>query len=442
MLPFRDATDILRAEHSRSAGRPIPPDERVEKSERLQQYTMDSPPILSVRPADSRPSLSAESCLAALALSLLAGSLHAADAPPKAASDLKQRIVAHHARLVHANYEDALIGARLFQSTTTAFIATPNDQTHALAKQAWLHARTPYAQTETCRFYEGPIEEVETMINAWPIDEQYVDYVEGSPDAGVINQPDRFPRITKELILSLNEQEGEKNISTGYHVIEFLLWGQDLFKDGPGRRSFKDYTPAAQNSERRAAYLKLATELLVGKLEYVVGQWAPGKADNYRSKLIAMPPDEAFANILRGMGSLSGPELAGERMTVAYETKEQEDEHSCFSDNTHMDIVYNTIGVQNVFLGRYIRTNGLEIKGPGIHDLIASVAPDKARDLKKQLERSVAATRAIPVPFDQAFLGRSNAPGRQALRAAIKSLLKQSELIAKSASALGIRLNI
>ena len=44
-------------------------------------------------------------------------------------------------------------------------------------------------------------------------------------------------------------------------------------------------------------------------------------------------------------------ELAGERMNIALLTNSQEDEHSCFSDNTHRDIFLNAEGIQNAFEG-------------------------------------------------------------------------------------------
>ena len=95
-----------------------------------------------------------------------------------------------------------------------------------------------------------------------------------------------------------------------------------------------------------------------------------------------MPPDEALACILKGAGILSGAELAGERLTVPYETKEQEDEHSCFSDNTHRDIVYDVLGIQNVFLGRYVRVNGERVEGKGVARSAGARRPGAGQDAR------------------------------------------------------------
>jgi putative iron-regulated protein len=310
------------------------------------------------------------------------------------------------------------------------------------ARQAWLDARVPYLQSEAFRFYDGPIDQVEGFVNAWPLDENYVDYVQGNPRAGIINAVEQYPSISRELILSLNEKEGEKSISTGFHAIEFLLWGQDLNPDGPGNRSWRDYTDGAKNWERRRQYLQIAADLLVEHLQSVADSWVDGRKDNYRAQFQQLDPDTALARILKGIGALSGPELAGERMTVPYETKEQEDEHSCFSDNTVNDIIYDAIGIQNVYLGRYTARSGCKVQGPGLHDLLKRVDPSFAEKLAAQVETAVALARSIPPPFDQAILGNDTKPGRVAVKKSINAFQNQSDLIAQSATVLGIKLNL
>ena len=154
-----------------------------------------------------------------------------------------------------------------------------------------------------------------------------IDYVEGNPNAGIINNPVEFPVIGASLIESLNEGGGEQNVSTGWHAIEFLLWGQDLNEDGPGSRPLEDYTTEA-NAARRSAYLAAASDLLLVHLQQMVDAWATGDSRNYRAEFLAMDSDAALTNIITGIGELSRGELAGERMTVAYEERSQEDEHS------------------------------------------------------------------------------------------------------------------
>ena len=68
----------------------------------------------------------------------------------------------------------------------------------------------------------------------------------------------------------------------------------------------------------------------------------------HKKSLKTKDKKEALKNILSGIIFMVGDELSGERMYVAWETMGQEDEHSCFSDMTHMDIVWNFKGVENI----------------------------------------------------------------------------------------------
>lgn len=353
--------------------------------------------------------------------------------------EMKSNVVEQYAAIVYANYSDALSTAQALHDAIDAFLANPTDATLQAAKDAWRASRVPYGQTEVFRFYAGPIDNEEDgpegQLNAWPLDEAYIDYVEGSPEAGIINDTATYPEITLDLIQSANEQGAEENISTGYHAIEFLLWGQDMDAEGPGNRPVSDYVDAA-NADRRALYLELVADLLVSDLQGLVDDWAPN-AENYRAEFTGKSADAALTDILTGMGSLSGAELAGERLFVAWEEKDQEDEHSCFSDNTHVDAIENARGIQNVYLGRYGNIDGV-----GIQDLVAAANPELATELEAALEASVTSAEAIPVPFDQAILGSDEDDGRVKVKATIDLLRAQTTHIADAATALGLTINL
>lgn len=355
--------------------------------------------------------------------------------------DLKRGVVRHYANLAHATYDDALAGVRRLGAEVETFLTRPSESGLTRVRLAWIDARRPYLQTEAFRFYDGPIDEVEGFINAWPIDENLIDYVADDAEAGIINEPEIYPSITAELITGLNEKRGERSITTGFHAIEFLLWGQDQSAAGPGERSAEDYV-SRKNAARRCTYLRVATQLLIDHLRQVAAAWAPGQSNNYRVQFIAMESDAAIGRILKGLGSLSGPELVGERLTVAYQTKEQEDEHSCFSDTTHLDLEYDALGIENIYFGHYMRTDGSKISGPAIHDLLRKEHPGLADKLDGEITASVLAVRAIPKPFDQAVLGEDTSPGRRAVRQAIQAFQAQSDTIAKAAAVLNIPLNL
>ncbi len=376
-----------------------------------------------------------------VSVALTAGLLIAcAEAGPD--EELKQEVVSNYAEGVHHLYSKSLKSAMALDVAIDRFIDEPTPAHLEAAKRLWLSARDDYGPTEAFRFYDGPIDNPddgpEGLINAWPLDEAYIDYVEGDPNAGIINKPGDYPVIDADLLVSLNEQGGEENVSTGWHAIEFLLWGQDLNKDGPGDRPVEDYTTNA-NADRRATYLAVASDLLVSHLQDMVDAWAPNRSGNYRASFVSATPDDSIQKIITGIGELSRGELAGERMTVAYEERSQEDEHSCFSDNTTADIVANAIGIQMVYVGDYGAVSGV-----GIKDLIAAKDSELADQLDAHIRGSVALASAIPQPFDQHLLeGVSDqAAGRQSVRTTIVSLEQQTDLIVDAAQEIGITINV
>jgi putative iron-regulated protein len=352
------------------------------------------------------------------------GSLTAAQAEP---------VATHYADGVYASYEASIASATELQSTLQAFTADPTDATLQAAKDQWLAARDDYGPTEAFRFYDGPIDNPddgpEGRINAWPMDEAYVDYVEGDAEAGIINNAADYPDITAEVLVSANEDGGETNISTGWHAIEFLLWGQDLNESGPGSRPVTDYSTSPV-AERRATYLNLLADQLVADLTSVADQWAPDGA--YREEFLA-DPVQAVGNMFRGIGALTVGELSGERIAVALETADQEDEHSCFSDNTNADVHNNALGVQWVYTGTYPATD----PGPGLDTLVEAVDPELNTELTAQIADTVELTGSYTEPFDVMLTG-DNAP----LEATVEALTTQGDLIAEAADQLGIDVDL
>jgi putative iron-regulated protein len=354
--------------------------------------------------------------------------------------DLERSVVNHYAALVSATYDDSLREAEKLQTAVGSFLDQPSAVTLAAARAAWIATRKPYLQTEAFRFYEGPIDEIDGRLNAWPVDEAYIDRVEGDPAAGIINRPDLHPELSLEVLEELNEKEGERSICTGFHAVEFLLWGQDLDPRGPGKRPHLDFVTGkeatAPNPERRKEFLRQVTAMLVRDLRTLASDWAAGNPDNYRAWFTASSSRPALQRILQGVASLSSTELAGERLIVAYETKEQEDEHSCFSDTTTMDMEFNALGIANVHSGRYRRVDGSVLEGPGLDALLRARSPELAARLSRQIEASLAAARAIPAPFDQAVLGPDSAPGRKAIHAAIGNFQEQAVTLSEAAALL------
>ncbi len=365
--------------------------------------------------------------------------LLAATVPALRAQTIDAAAVARaYAALVYANYEDVLESALQLQASVDALTSQPTQAALDDARKAWLAAREWYGQTEAYRFYSGPIDDEngpEGRINAWPIDESYIDYVKGRATSGLINT--RRVLITKSSIAQYNARGGEENIAAGWHAIEFLLWGQDLSPDAAGNRPIADYLDGkTANADRRRTYLSTVTELLVDDLRYLVGAWTPG-ARNYRERFERGGLDSVRKMIV-GIASMSRGELAGERMEVALNNQDQEDEHSCFSDNTHRDIVTNALGVENVWLGRYRRLDGSTLQGASLRELVATKNAGLAERTTRDIAASVGAAQLIKAPFDREIIDAGDTAGRQRVRATIDSLLLQTKALTEAATAIGI----
>ncbi|MGH1440687.1 MAG: imelysin family protein [Cellvibrionaceae bacterium] len=387
-----------------------------------------------------------------------------------AVKSTENSVAKHYTDIAHAVFEDALTTAKDLDEKIDALVKSPNEKNLNAAKVAWKAARVPYQQSEVFRFGNANVDDWEGQLNAWPLDEGLIDYVAtdyehelgnaGSTANIVANKKLTvgsetldLAKITPELLASLNELAGsEANVATGYHAVEFLLWGQDLngTAAGAGKRPYTDFVQGKGctngNCERRAEYLQAAMDLLIADLEDMVAQWAPNDAKNYRSTFLALKSDEALTRMLYGMGSLSLGELAGERMKVALEANSPEDEHDCFSDNTHYSHFYNAKGVRNIYLGEYKRVDGSTLAGPSISDLVAKkdAAADKklqaqlaTTESKLQLMVDTAESKNNPIKFDQ-MIASGNKAGEKIVRDAIGSLVEQTGLIETAAASIGI----
>jgi len=383
--------------------------------------------------------------------------------PVKAETDPKA-VIATYADIALAKYEDSLATAKLLEEANAALIASPSAETLEAARAAWKAARIPYQQTEVYRFGNSIVDDWEGRVNAWPLDEGLIDYV----DAGYGTESDEntlytanviaskeieingakvdVSAITPELLSSTLQEAGdiEANVATGYHAIEFLLWGQDLNGTGPGAgdRPHTDFDTAnctGGNCDRRAEYLAAASKLLVSDLEEMVANWsADGEA---RKALTEGDANAGLSVILTGMGSLSYGELAGERMKLGLLLHDPEEEHDCFSDNTHISHLYDAIGIRDAYKASYQRIDGAVVDGPSLSSLVKAADPAVDAELTEKLDATVAAMEAVAKraengeAYDQQ-IGEGNAEGNAAVQAAIDSLVDQTRSIERAVASL------
>ncbi|KAB7886141.1 imelysin family protein [Poseidonibacter ostreae] len=346
-------------------------------------------------------------------------------------------LLAGYAKIAQANYTDALNGAKALQMAIEEFSSTPNEKTFSNAKIAWLNSRESYGQTEIFRLANGPIDaeegwvadiygSLEGQLNAWPLDENMIDYTidangkrtsgniidtvgsfnPGGEDASAVN----VSNITVDAITALNENGGDANVATGYHAIEFLLWGQDqdysnFVKDSitngaktAGQRPLSDYV-SDSNAPRRIAFLKAASAKIVSDLQTVASAWSENGL--YKNAFLGkLSGDDASKNIsssdalkqvIAGMGVFMKSELANERIAVAVLTPSEEDEHSCFSDNTHRDITTNYLGFRNVLTSTYKN----ESYGKSMLDALPMEDQKRIISLMKSIETKIASVNKV-----------------------------------------------
>ena len=405
--------------------------------------------------------------LAAVALGaiMVAGPVNAQSGAPKV-----KDVVATYANIAEAMYADSLSTAKALQTAVNAFIAEPTEANLAAAKSAWLAARVPYQQTEGYRFGNEIVDEWEGRVNAWPLDEGLIDYVDGSYGdssdenplytANIIaNTKVRVGKktidtaeITPKRLDSLQEAGGvESNVAIGYHAIEFLLWGQDLNGTGAGagKRPATDYSKTDCTNghcDRRAAYLKAATDLLVTDLTEMTKAWgAKGKA---RAAVVKQKDKAALGTILTGLGSLSYGELAGERMKLGLILHDPEEEHDCFSDNTHNSHYYDELGIASIYRGRYTRVDGSVVEGPSVASYAVAVAPDAAKEADAKVDAALAALKAIKDEADsgkQAYdqmIGEGNAAGNALVQKGVDSLVAQTRALEGVVAALKLKIKV
>ncbi len=381
--------------------------------------------------------------------------------------DKVMAVIETYSDIAQAGYADAAATAKTLQAKIEALIKAPSETTLAAARRAWRAARVPYQQTEVFRFGNRIVDDWEGKVNAWPLDEGLIDYV--SPEVGqqsednalytanVIANPTvratgveiSAGKITKRLIAeTLHEAGGiEANVARGYHAVEFLLWGQDLNGTGPGagNRPATDFDQrqcTGGHCDRRSQYLRAVSQLLVEDLDWMARQWRPDGAA--RKALLADGAGAALIAMFKGMGSLSYGELAGERMQLGLMLHDPEEEHDCFSDNTHNSHYYNVIGIQNVYLGRYRRVDGRRVEGPSLSDLVKQGNPKADHDLRAALDQSLASITAIKQRADRGeaydqMIGEGNSEGNALVQTAIDHLIVQSSMIKRAVKALDLK---
>ena len=386
---------------------------------------------------------------------------------PAFAEPAAKDVLKVYADIAQAGYTDSLDTANTLKLAVDAFIAKPTEDNLRAARAAWIAARIPYMQTEAYRFGNAIVDDWQDRVNSWPLDEGLMDYVAeayGTDSAenelyaaNVIanttltiggKQLDTS-KITKELLADQLQEAGgvEANVATGYHAVEFMLWGQDLNGTGPGNGArpasdFDTKTCTNGNCARRAQYLRAATDLLVDDLAWMAAQWG---ANGEARKTIEKGSDEAgLTAIMTGLGSLSYGELAGERIKLGLMIHDPEEEHDCFSDNTHASHFFDALGIRNVYLGTYRRADRSLVTGSSVSDLVKAKSPEIDAEVRAKLDATMDAMNAMYLraltteSYDQ-MIGEGNEAGNAVVQRVVTALLDQTKSIERAVVALDLK---
>ncbi len=372
-------------------------------------------------------------------------------------------IISTYVAIAQASYGDALVTGRQLETAVNKLLAQPSPDTLDAARSAWRAARIPYMQTEVFRFGNPVVDEWVPRVNSWPMAEGLIDYV--APSYGTESEDNNFyaanvianpviddggmsvdaGNLTPQFLAETLHNIGgvDANVATGYHAIEFLLWGQDLHGTGPGagERPYTDYDPARcthRNCDRRRAYLESATHLLVSDLEEMVQSWQNG--GRAYEALMTKDDNGGLATLLTGMGSLAYGELAGTGLGLALSKHDPELEQDCFSDNTLWSHFYDARGIRNLWQGRYIRTNGAVVSGASLELLLRINAPAVHAEMNAKVETTDLAMEALinqSSTYDM-LIAAGNTEGEALINKAVQALMEETHSIEKIISALGL----
>ena len=339
-----------------------------------------------------------------------------------AANDSINSLANSYANLVSHYYNEVSLSTQEMHNAIIKFVQAPDNNSLTNAKNKWIAARSIYGITEAFRFYGGPIDGVnkygeegpEGLINAWPLNEAYIDYVKGSSNAGIINNLSL--EINNDTIIAANMSEDDADVSSGWHAIEFLLWGQDFSLETAGIREASDYLPTNEINIRRRAYLVATSALLLEHINWLSTEWI----ENGEGRKAFLNKNDPGGAILTGIATLAGFELSSERIATALDSGDPEDEHSCFSDQTHNDVKANFNGIINVYLGKGL--NG-ESFSPSISEFVAKNNLKLHENILEIINETNISINNITVPFDKMLSEPKNGPGRQAAEKTVSNLL-------------------
>jgi len=316
--------------------------------------------------------------------------------------------VSAYVDLVSKTYVEAQSAAVALRDAIVALQESPSEEKLEAARMAWLDARAAYLRTEAFLFYAGPVDGPGgplPRLNAWPVDPAIID--------GLLS--DTAQSLGFRSLAQLNRVEPPVNVTTGLHVIEYLLWGVE---DGVSAETFA-------SQPRRGEYAASAAQLLANDLGFLASAWAPD-ANNYRASVESMDQRNALGRAFNGMTVLVGYEMPLRRIGAGLFPANKNFQPSPFSNTSELDNRYAFEGAKRV----YFET--------GIDRLVAATDEALATKIAAGFERTEAVLGAMDAPYERFLAPASGSPERATAEAAARALTDLARDLRQAGNRLGV----
>lgn len=304
-------------------------------------------------------------------------------APRKSASSLPHKTTTHE--LPELNHYAAYLELRAYTDLSNAvetaqaldaaiavFLYTPNQDTLTAAQTTWRDAYNAFLRTLI--YSKLPIHEplewkkehksypqIIALIDTWPIEGGYIDHVPGYPFSGIVN--DLTLNLNSDTLLKQHGFADASYASLGFHVLEFMLWGDD-HQRSPADFSPQDNTASVvdetspildepqnlielhevkikvQNHHRRRQFIQLVSEQLQKHLQQLQQYWEPSKG-YYAQQWQTASAKQKVTALLHASQLLISDELLGKRLNG----------HSSeFSQSSALDSLAISTSIQSLLL--------------------------------------------------------------------------------------------
>lgn len=316
--------------------------------------------------------------------------------------------VAGYVDLVAKTYTAAQDAATALREAVDALRAAPTAEALEAARETWRTAASAYAETEAFLNYAGPVDGPGgpfPRLNGWPVDPALID--------GLL--ADSSQSLAFRAIARLNKVEAPAKITTGLHVLEYLLWGAD------GALTAEAFA----GDVRRGEYAAALTQLFLNDMTVVTAAWAPG-SNNYRASVEAMDQRNALGRAFAGMAALLGYEVPLRRIGAGLFPANVNFQPSPFSQTSAEDFAHAFAGAKAV----YFET--------GLDTLVDSTDAELAARILAGFEAAEAALGAMNAPYERFLAPPSGSPERATADAAVKALTNLARDLRQAGNRLGI----